>query len=47
MLEDAWRIIMSKNNLKKKDKIKRGAATVIAIILVIAMIVPMVLSVIS
>lgn len=38
---------MAANNLKKKDKMKRGIAAVIAIILVIAMIVPMVLSLLA
>ena len=38
---------MANRNLRKKDKYKRIAAGVIAILLVLAMIVPMVLSFIN
>lgn len=38
---------MATRNMKKKDKYKRIAAAVIAILLVIAMIVPMALSLLS
>ena len=38
---------MSKGNLRRKDKLKRAAAAIIAVLLVIAMVVPMVMSMVN